>query len=199
MQNQPITIETAAKVLEIVDAGLVSGLGKAIPGQMCVEAAVCYALGLPHGDDPGCVSPAVRALKIVLNDANWSSPAARAKGMRRLAIIQLGTAGEVDDVAFAKAVAEMTISTVVPAALRSAASLLTGEHKAALEAAAIRCETEGTSDAARAASYAASDAASDASDASDAARAASAGSQPCRQGYRSNSFRGVCCSDTRKF
>ena len=52
-----ITQEIAAKVLEIVDAGLVGGVGKPVPGQMCVEAAVCYAMGLPHGDEPTCVAP----------------------------------------------------------------------------------------------------------------------------------------------
>ena len=82
-----ITRDIAAKVLHIVDQGLSKGLGEQAPGQMCVEAAVCYALGLPHGDDPGCVSPALRRLKIGLNDANWSSPQARAKGLRRLAKI----------------------------------------------------------------------------------------------------------------
>lgn len=54
-----IDISIAKKVLEVVDAGLSSGVGNPIPGQMCVEAAVCYALGLPHGDDPACVSRAL--------------------------------------------------------------------------------------------------------------------------------------------
>lgn len=83
----------ARKVLETVDAGLSSGLGVQKPGKMCVEAAVCYALGLPHGDNPPCVGVAVRAFKIRLNDSGWSSPEARAKGMRKLAIAQLGSDG----------------------------------------------------------------------------------------------------------
>jgi hypothetical protein len=45
----------AAKVLNAVDAGLVCGMGIQEPGKMCVEAAVCFALGLPHGDNPPCV------------------------------------------------------------------------------------------------------------------------------------------------
>ena len=44
-----ITHAIARKVLNTVDAGLTSGIGKRIPGQMCVEAAVCFALGEPHG------------------------------------------------------------------------------------------------------------------------------------------------------
>ena len=59
-----ITREIATKVLACVDAGLVHGVGRPVPGQMCVEAAVCYALGLPHGDDPKCVAPTLRRLKI---------------------------------------------------------------------------------------------------------------------------------------
>ena len=88
-------------ILETIDAGLVQGLGAPVPGKMCVEAAICYALGLPHGDDPGCVSAAVRSLKIALNDAQWSSNEARAKGMRRLAIAQLGTKENFNETEFA--------------------------------------------------------------------------------------------------
>lgn len=47
-----ITREIIGKVIVAVDAGLVRGVGDPIPGRMCVEAAVCFALGLPHGDDP---------------------------------------------------------------------------------------------------------------------------------------------------
>ena len=90
MQGQvEITEAIAAKVLVVVDAGLVNGKGKPVPGQMCVEAAVCFAMGLPHSDEPPCVAPALRALKIRLNDSNWSSDQARAKGLRRLALAQL--------------------------------------------------------------------------------------------------------------
>lgn len=45
-----ITKEIAQKVRDTVDAGLSEGVGKPIPGQMCVEAAVCFALG----QAPGC-------------------------------------------------------------------------------------------------------------------------------------------------
>ena len=89
----PVDITVARKVLEIVRAGLVFGIGNPIAGQMCVEAAVCFALGEPHGDEPSCVSPALRAFKITLNDAGWSSNEARAKGLERLALAQLGSKG----------------------------------------------------------------------------------------------------------
>jgi hypothetical protein len=98
-----ITAENVKKLLETVDAGLSAGLGKPVPGQMCVEAAVCFALGLPHSDDPGCVSQSVRELKIALNDSVvWSDNQSRARGLRRLAVAQLGTKGTLDEVEFAR-------------------------------------------------------------------------------------------------
>lgn len=38
----------AIKVLEVVDAGLSSGMGIPVPGKMCVEAAVNFAMGHEH-------------------------------------------------------------------------------------------------------------------------------------------------------
>jgi hypothetical protein len=106
-----ITAENVKKLLETVDAGLVKGLGKPVPGQMCVEAAVCYALGLPHSDDPGCVSQSVRELKIALNDSVvWSDNQSRARGLRRLAVAQLGTKGTLDEVEFARRVIMLLIN-----------------------------------------------------------------------------------------
>ena len=114
-----LTKELAKKVRDTVDAGLVKGKGNPIPGQMCVEAAVNYAMGLPHGDNPSCVGSAVRNFKIVLNDAQgWTSNAARAKGLRRVAIAQLGS-DKLDQVEFSKALALETIRQILPIALRN--------------------------------------------------------------------------------
>jgi hypothetical protein len=178
-----ITREIAMKVRDVVAAGLVEGVGVAEPGKMCVEAAVCYALGLEHGDDPGCVSQPLRRLKIRLNDALWSSTAARAAGLRRLALAQLGSAGVLDDREFVRRVVDVTIRRAVPAGLRSAAKV-NPAHVVDLEAAAVRCEQEGTRDAclqarsvaraAGAAAYAAADAAADAAAYAAAAAAADA-------------------------
>lgn len=143
-----ITREIAMKVRDVVAAGLTNGVGVQEPGKMCVEAAVCYALGLPHGDDPGCVSAPLRRLKIRLNDSRWSSNDARAAGLRRLAVAQLGSLGAINDAEFVKRVAEMTIRKAVPAGLRSAARVNL-KHAEALEAAAVRCEREGTREGTR--------------------------------------------------
>lgn len=142
----------ARKVLETVDAGLCRGLGQPVPGHMCVEAAVCFAMGLPHSDEPTCVSGALRSFKIKLNDAPWSSNESRAKGMRRLAIAQLGTAGALDDIAFARSVALLAKKWGTSAAAEAAA------RAAAAEAA------EAAAEAADAAPYAAEAAAAAARD-----------------------------------
>jgi hypothetical protein len=157
--NAIINEELARKVLEVVDQGLVKGVGDPKPGQMCVEAAVCYAMGLPHGDEPTCVGYAVRAFKIRLNDADWSSDAARAKGMRQLAVAQLGS-DEVDQLAFVREVTLETVRQIVPIALRAAASL-NAKHKDALESAAVACEAATDLVAAKAAAAAAHAAAAD--------------------------------------
>ena len=146
------------KIHGLLDYGLVSGLGKPEPGQACVEAMICFALGLEHSDDPKCVLPVLRSLKISLNDRNWSSNKARAEGLRRLAIAQLGTDG-LDEKDFVTRLARMTIQTMVPSALRSAARVLTGEHPTKLLALALKCEAEPTEANAREARTAANAAA----------------------------------------
>lgn len=176
----------AKKVLDIVDKGLVSGIGNPVPGECCVEAAVCLAMGLPHGDEPECVAPALRALKITLNDAAWSSNDARAKGLRRLALAQLGSKGALDETEFARRVAEQTIRITVSRALHFAANAHPQEeHKIKLRAAAEACFKNGKKEDASAASRAASDASLAASwAASDAASwAASAASDAELSGF----------------
>ncbi len=140
-----LDLASVRRILDVVDAGLTIGVGRPQPGRMCVQAAVCYALGEPHGDKPQCVAQAVRLLAISLNDAVWSSPQARAAGMRRLAIAQLGTAGTIDEGEFARILADLTIRQILPIALRTVG----------LEEEAVRCEQEGTLEAALAAKEAA--------------------------------------------
>lgn len=156
-----ITRELATKVRDVVDAGLVKGLGEPTPGKMCVEAAVCYAMGLPHSDEPSCVSSAIRSAKIVLNDSLWSSNQTRAKGMRRLAIAQLGSAGVIDDREFSRRLTILCVKTVVANALKTAAALQTAKHKKELENHASICENVKDLAASEAASWAASEAARD--------------------------------------
>lgn len=76
---------------ELLNHGLVSGLGDPVPGKMCVEAAVAFAAGEDHNDTPDCVNSLISQEKIALNDSGWTSPKNRANGLRRVAIAQLGS------------------------------------------------------------------------------------------------------------
>ena len=82
------------KLRDVIEAGPGgAGLGAPVAGQLCIEAAVCLVLGLPHSDSPkGCVGDPDRRFAIRLNDANWSSDKARAEGMAEFAIAHLGSA-----------------------------------------------------------------------------------------------------------
>lgn len=166
-----ITQPLVTKLLRAIDAGLVAGLGTPEPGAMCIEAAVCFAMGLPHGDEPTCVSFSLRRLKIRLNDAWWSTPTARAAGLRRLGVAQLGSAGVLDESEFRRRLIDDAIRLTVPYALRAGASRQkSARHRKALEEAANHCERDGTLKSARAARDAAAFAA--AGDAGGAAAAA---------------------------
>ena len=135
--------EFVSKFDEIVARGFSCGLGVR-GGQMCVEAAVCAALDLPHGDYPECVEPAVRLFKVKLNDSNWTTRRARAEGLRDLGIAQVGSKGVVDGMEFARRVEERTIREIIPALLREGFP----NNDKYLKAAA-RCEAEGTAEAFR--------------------------------------------------
>jgi hypothetical protein len=71
--------------------------------------------------------------------------------MRRLAIAQLGTSDpSFDEKKFVGLLVEQTIRKVVPYALRCAIRAAEDQkHKAALEEAAVRCERDGDSEAAK--------------------------------------------------
>lgn len=152
-----ITEETKSKLREVIGAGLVAGAGNPVPGQMCVEAAICFAFGEPHGDAPTCVAEPDRDYAIRSNDARWPSDQARAEALLPLALASLGTAGT-DRGPWVRRLAEGTIRRVVPIWLRWAADTITMRHPeraTALRAAADRCAADGT----RAAAYAAAAAA----------------------------------------
>lgn len=137
----------------ILDRGLSCGLGKR-GKQVCIEAAICETLGLAHGDDPKCVARSVRDFKIYLNDSEWSSPQARAKGLRQLGVAQLGSLEVVADQDFTNILSKKTISRLIPELFREVLSTLPN-----LEQICVRCEIEGSIDASDAAARAAASAA----------------------------------------
>lgn len=115
-----VNLEVAKRVLRVVNKGLVEGVGEPIPGGMCVEAAVCYAMGQDHGDDPNCVAESFRSFKIQVNDDGaWNSDKSRANGLRRLAVIQLGSKGKLTTPAFNKAASMGMLQGTFKRALQS--------------------------------------------------------------------------------
>jgi hypothetical protein len=112
-QTDVVDKNAALRVLGVLKKGIVNGLGNPIPGQMCVEAAVSYAMGYEHSDKPRCVSDYISDLKIALNDRIWSSNFVRARGLRRVAIAQLGS-DEIEDSDFAEAFYRAFLRRLLP-------------------------------------------------------------------------------------
>jgi len=138
----PATFDRA-RYDDLVSRGMPSGLGTR--ESACVMAALNLACGgdLTDASESPCVLPSAAAFAIRLNDANWSSPTARASGMHDLGLALLGTA-DIDRATFVRRLAEDTIRRVLPIALRAVG----------LKKEADRCEEEGTMESASAASYA---------------------------------------------
>lgn len=134
-----ISLATVLKLLKTVDAGLCPGVGVPVPGRMCAVAAVCYTLGIPHGDEPSCVGWAVRKAMISLNDSDWASNAARAKGLRKLTVAQLGS-DQLDQDRFAELVALKVIQKLCPLLFAELAKLTqTDEDRKAMESSGRAC------------------------------------------------------------
>jgi hypothetical protein len=98
---------------KILNRGLCRGMGTR-GKNVCIEAAICQVLGLPHDDDPLCVEDNVRELKIDLNDCQWTSMKARAEGLHDLGLAQLGSKGVVDGTKFLKMVQNKIKKEVIP-------------------------------------------------------------------------------------
>jgi hypothetical protein len=141
-----VTAERVKKILGVIDAGLISGLGEAKPGHMCVQAAINFADGKPHGDKLECEASFVGQRKIRLNDAAWSSNSARTAGMKRLAIAGLGSLS-VNRRQWFKYIAEQRIRRVLPVLIGLAIARFPKEADA-LNALSVRCRDEGTREAA---------------------------------------------------
>lgn len=113
--------EAAAKrVLGVLAFGLPSGLGTPLAGRMCVEAAVAYSMGYDHSDRPKCVLEAIASFKISLNDQKWSSDQARGKGLRGVAIAQLGS-NTLKSIDFETEIARAFLRRLYPVAARLSA------------------------------------------------------------------------------
>lgn len=84
---------------------------------LCVMEAVAWFAGEGHGDAPACVSPALRAFLIGLND---SAPRGPRQKLKALIPVVVGTASRGNDRQRAYALADWAIRVVVPLALDAA-------------------------------------------------------------------------------
>jgi len=113
-----INQELANKINCLLDKGVTCGFSKdPKPGEMCLEQVVSYALGEDITDEPSCVGYEVRWFVTRLNDRNWSSPSARAEGMRDLAIAQLGS-NSLDQKEFLEKLSFAVFTKIFPAMFR---------------------------------------------------------------------------------
>ena len=169
-----ITEELVEKINDLLNQGLTQGLGQAEPGQGCVEAMICLALGLPHSDDPICVNEAVRVCKIRINDSTWSSKEARGKALKKIAILQLNTKETISNRQFWLALQheldttdDQTRKWSAYAAYAADATADATADAAADDAAYAAYAADDAADDAAYAAYAADAAADDAADAAD--------------------------------
>ena len=90
---------TVARLDSLLRRGLGSGIREVAQRRpWCLEQAVAVATGESKRghdvtDTPDCVAPTLSPFGAGLNDMLWSSNQARARGLRRLGIAQLGSAG----------------------------------------------------------------------------------------------------------
>jgi len=143
---------------EFLPYGLRNGLKKG--EQVCIMGAVNIAargLSLELGirdvtDSAECAAKRPSSLAIQLNDRPWTSPTARAAGLRRLGLALLGSQG-IDESAWARDFCNRFIAEILPATFRRVAGLKAFEGDAIvgeLNAAADQLAA-GTIDVARAA------------------------------------------------
>ena len=109
------------ELIKVINQGLTRGMGpgRLGPGNLCIEAAVCYTLGLPHSDHPPCVGDAVRKYAILLNDCAWPSKAARAEGMLAFGVAHMGS-NVIDQDEFCKTLRLKIIRSLLPRLLEDA-------------------------------------------------------------------------------
>lgn len=135
-----------------IDHGFASGNHAADSGSYCALEACALARGLPMTDDPlTTLGVDIRPL----NDApRWRDEHHRAKHLGPVTIALWDYRDWLPErrTRFAELIAEQTIRQILPIALRAAARTHRDpEHQTALRAAADRCVSDGTADAADAA------------------------------------------------
>lgn len=139
--RETMTDETLRKrVAEAIESGLFVGSRLPRPKEPNIANAICSALGERITHEPSVVAPVDIEFAIALNDADWSSPRARAEGLLPLALAQLNTAGT-DRRAWIEAVRDGATRRLVPKAFWYASQIHPEKkHRRSLENVAKACE-----------------------------------------------------------
>lgn len=148
-----VTETLVRNLIATINPGLARFCNKENPQDKDLRAAIVAALGAEAYWLNSLISPAVAAFDLC--DANWSTDQARAKGLMRLAVAQLGSYGALDQSGFVHNVVNIATIHMLPKALRQVAGVLVSPSlRHELEYAADNCECLPELDAAIAAAYA---------------------------------------------
>lgn len=113
-----ISKEVVLLIIADLERQLASSAENSVAGRMIVQQAVCAAFAERYLETPSTVAPMLSAVTIGLNNATWSSDFECGKGMRRLAIAQLGTAKDFDSNRFLYCLAGVLVRKWLPRLLR---------------------------------------------------------------------------------
>jgi hypothetical protein len=132
--TKQINEKSVKQVCSLVDKGLYGGgVGEPVPGQMCVEAVVSYVFDNNNGDidpddimlddHPSCVDDDLADMKIEMNDgATWLDDMDRGKGLKRLAIAQIGSVGKFNHYKFVTSLDKQLVMFLLERAPKNPAS-----------------------------------------------------------------------------
>lgn len=126
--------EVRKRLIQIGKKGIAFGLSDGpVPGELCIQAAICAAMGEKHGDEPTCVEQPDNRISIAVNDLNWGTNRTRAKYLLPIGLAQLGTKGE-DRLPWLKRVVLGIISLFAADMLKDNGKSWTKEEVAAVKA-----------------------------------------------------------------
>lgn len=134
-----VTETLVRNLIATINPGLARFCNKENPQDKDLRAAIVAALGDEAYRLNSLISPVVAAFDLC--DANWSTDQARAKGLMRLAVAQMGSYGALDQSGFVHNVVKIATSHMLPKALRQVAGVLVSPSlRTELECAAVNCE-----------------------------------------------------------
>lgn len=138
MEQKSFVNETFVKqLLYQIDGGLTHGMGGGGRSNMCVQHAVNHVMGRGRSDDvTWCALNEINSFGIHLNDCRWTSKRARADGLRRLAVAELGS-NKVNKAELAQSIRRKYVNHMLPQQLE-----IVGKHELAAHARSANTDLE---------------------------------------------------------